>query len=68
MTAMNSAISNRIELFNIECSDAPAKEAHDAFEDADKCAALLVFCVVVMPLLLIGWALGKVVEWVASAD
>ena len=65
---MNSAISNRIELFNLECNQAPAKEVQDAFEDADKYAGLLVFCVVVMPLALAGWALGKVVEWVASAD
>ena len=63
---MNSAISNRIELFNLECNQAPTKEVQDAFEDADKCAGLLVFCVVVMPFVLVGWALGKVVEWVAE--
>lgn len=66
MTAMNSAISNRIELFNLECSEAPAKEVQDAFEDAGACAGLLVFCVVVMPLALVGWLIGEVVEWVAE--
>lgn len=63
---MNSAISNRIELFKLECSEAPTKEVQDAFEDAGACAGLLVFCVVVMPLALVGWLIGEMVEWVVE--
>ena len=44
----------------------PRPNQQDAFEDAGACAGLLVFCVVVMPFVLVGWLIGEVVEWVAG--